>query len=101
MPCEGCDPWVRTIRGAWLESAWWSVGRYGHWHSHLYPRFRPAIGHVHVNTLDGTSDTKNLILKLADLYDWKLAARWACWCVGGVERWGGGGAFAGGRRWWR
>eukprot|EP00198_Chlamydomonas_reinhardtii_P004652 XP_001693988.1 predicted protein [Chlamydomonas reinhardtii] len=67
MPCEGCDPWVRTIRGAWLESAWWSVGRYGHWHSHLYPRFRPAIGHVHVNTLDGTSDTKNLILKLADL----------------------------------
>ncbi|PNH12951.1 hypothetical protein TSOC_000067 [Tetrabaena socialis] len=79
--CTTCDAYTRPIRGAWIEGAWGYVGRHGHWHSHLYPLHQPAIGHVHVGTIDGTSDTKNLILKFTDHWDWKLAAR----AAGGAE----------------
>ncbi|KAG2484748.1 hypothetical protein HYH03_016495 [Edaphochlamys debaryana] len=69
-------PWTRKLQGGWVEAAHWTTGRWGHFHTHMRPRYQPAIGHMHVGVMY-TYDNKGIMAKTTDHYDWDLAVRFA------------------------
>ncbi|KAG2499408.1 hypothetical protein HYH03_002982 [Edaphochlamys debaryana] len=67
---------LRRHSGAWAESTYDRVGRYGYWHTHLGPPPVQAMGHMHGRIYDGDFQ-KQTALQASGHWDWRLTARLA------------------------